>query len=327
MACHLYSADLNPESMTTTADPTAGEKNNLIIFNKETAMRLKNNPDGRRRRDGDRTCRTRRAWLGRRRQDHLLAGAPRSSIRILSGGTKDIEASSLIVEPLARFDQTGAMVPYLAEEIPTVENGGVSEDLTSITWKLKEGLLWSDGTPVTSADVKFTAEYCMAPDGGCAQSAKFDGVASIDTPDERTIVVNFTGPKPVPYAAFVGAQSPIIQAAQFKDCLGAKAQECTSANFGPVGTGPFVVTDFKPNDVITMKANENFRDPAKPAFATLTFKGGGDAAAAGRAVMETGEYDYAWNLQLAPRRESPRWPKAARERRSPASARWSSASR
>jgi len=218
----------------------------------------------------------------------------------LSGGTKDIESASLIVEPLARFDQTGALVAWLAEEIPTVENGGVSADLTSITWKLKEGLLWSDGTPVTSADVKFTADYCMAPDGGCAQSAKFDGVASIDTPDERTIVVHFNAPKPVPYAAFVGGQSPIIQAAQFKDCLGAKAQECTAANFGPIGTGPFVVTDFKPNDVITMKANDNYRDPAKPAFATLTFKGGGDAAAAGRAVMETGEYDYAWNLQLAP---------------------------
>ncbi len=218
----------------------------------------------------------------------------------LSGGTKDIEASSLIVEPLARFDETGALVPYLVDEIPTVENGGVAADLTSITWKLKEGLKWSDGTPVTSADAKFTAEYCMAPDGGCAQSAKFDGVKSVDTPDERTIVVTFTGPKPVPYAAFVGAQSPLLQAAQFKDCLGAKAQECTSANFGPIGTGPFVVTDFKPNDVITMKANDNYRDPAKPAFATLTFKGGGDAASAGRAVLETGEYDYAWNLQLAP---------------------------
>ena len=218
----------------------------------------------------------------------------------LSGGTKDIEAASLVVEPLARFNEKGALVHYLVDEIPTVENGGVAADLTSITWKLKEGLKWSDGTPVTSADAKFTAEYCMAPDGGCAQSAKFDGVESVETPDERTIVVNFTGPKPVPYAAFVGAQSPLIQAAQFKDCLGAKAQECTDANFGPIGTGPFVVTDFKPNDVITMKANDNYRDPAKPAFATLTFKGGGDAASAGRAVLETGEYDYAWNLQLAP---------------------------
>mgnify|MGYP003633834689 FL=1 len=218
----------------------------------------------------------------------------------LSGGTKDIESSSMILEPLARFDQNGALVPWLVDELPTVENGGVSADLTSITWKIKEGLTWSDGTPFTSADVKFTADYCMAPDGGCAQSAKFDGVESIETPDERTVIVKFTGPKPVPYAAFVGAQSPIIQKAQFENCLGAKAQECTEANFGPIGTGAFVVTDFKPNDVIIMKANENYRDAAKPAFATVTFKGGGDAAAAGRAVMETGEFDYAWNLQLAP---------------------------
>ena len=70
----------------------------------------------------------------------------------LSNGTKDIEAASLVLEPLARFDETGQLVPYLAAEIPTLENGGVSEDLTSITWKLKDGLLWSDGTPVTARD-------------------------------------------------------------------------------------------------------------------------------------------------------------------------------
>ncbi|MCU0853903.1 MAG: peptide ABC transporter substrate-binding protein, partial [Rhodobacteraceae bacterium] len=218
----------------------------------------------------------------------------------LSGGTKDIESASMIIEPLGRYDQDGNMVPYLAESIPTVENGGVSEDLTTITWKLKPGLLWSDGTPVTSADVVFTAEYCMHPEGGCAQGAKFDGVASVEAIDDLTVKVTFTGPKPVPYGPFMGGQSPIIQAAQFANCLGAAAPTCTDANFMPIGTGPFRVTDFKPNDVISMEANPNYRDPAKPAFATVTFKGGGDAAAAGRAVLETGEFDYAWNLQLAP---------------------------
>ncbi|MCP5086594.1 MAG: peptide ABC transporter substrate-binding protein [Rhodobacteraceae bacterium] len=218
----------------------------------------------------------------------------------LSGGTKDVESSSLVIEPLGRYDQDGALVPFLAEEIPTVANGGVSEDLTSITWKLKSGLKWSDGTPVTSADVKFTAEYCMHPEGGCAQASFFEGVVSIEELDELTTKVTFNQPKPNPYGPFMGGQSPIIQAAQFADCLGAKAPECTGANFGPIGTGPFVVTDFRPNDVIQMKANEHYRDPAKPAFATLTFKGGGDATAAGRAVMETGEFDYAWNMQLAP---------------------------
>ncbi|MGB5864038.1 MAG: peptide ABC transporter substrate-binding protein [Sulfitobacter sp.] len=218
----------------------------------------------------------------------------------LSGGTKDLEAASLVVEPLGRYDETGTPVAFLAEEIPTVENGGVSEDLTSITWKIKEGMVWSDGSPLTSADVKFTAEYCMHPEGGCAQGAKFDGVESVEAIDDLTVKVTFNSPKPNPYGPFMGAQSPIIQAAQFADCLGARAPECTEANFNPIGTGPFVVTDFRPNDVIQMVANENFREAGKPAFSNLTFKGGGDAAAAGRSVMETGEFDYAWNMQLAP---------------------------
>ncbi|RMH44259.1 MAG: peptide ABC transporter substrate-binding protein [Alphaproteobacteria bacterium] len=218
----------------------------------------------------------------------------------LSGGTKDIEAASLVIEPLARYDQDGNMVPWLAEEIPTVENGGVASDLTSITWKLKPGLVWSDGSPVTAEDVKFTADYCMNEEMGCAQGSKFQGVKSVEVVDELTVKVTFEGPKPFPYGPFVGAQSPIIQKAQFENCTGAKAPSCTDANFGPIGTGPFRVTEFRPNDVIQMEANPNYRDPNKPAFATLTFKGGGDAAAAGRAVLETGEFDYAWNLQLAP---------------------------
>jgi peptide/nickel transport system substrate-binding protein len=226
--------------------------------------------------------------------------APSIMTPYLSGGTKDLEAASLVIEPLARYNEVGEMVPWLAEVVPTVENGGVSEDLKQITWKLKEGLLWSDGTPVTSADAKFTWEYCTAEGGGCAQSEKFLDVVSIETPDDLTIVVNFGVAKPFPYGPFVGAQAPIIQAAQFADCLGPKAPECTEANFAPIGTGPFVVTDFRPNDVITLAANENYREEGKPAFATVTFKGGGDATAAGRSVFETGEFDYAWNLQLAP---------------------------
>jgi peptide/nickel transport system substrate-binding protein len=218
----------------------------------------------------------------------------------LSGGTKDVESASMIIEPLARYDQDGNLVPWLVEDIPTVGNGGVSEDLTQITWKITPGILWSDGTPFTSADVLFTYEYCTHPEGGCAQVTKFEGVESVETPDELTVVVNFSGPTPNPYGPFVGGESPIIQAAQFADCLGARAPECTEENFNPIGTGPFVVTEFRPNDVITMAANENYREEGKPAFATVNFKGGGDATAAGRAVMETGEFDYAWNLQLAP---------------------------
>ena len=86
----------------------------------------------------------------------------------LSNGTKDIESSSLIIEPLARYNQDGVMVPYLVTSIPTLGNGGVSADQKSITWNLDPAIVWSDGTPLTSADVKFTYDYCMDPNGGCA---------------------------------------------------------------------------------------------------------------------------------------------------------------
>ena len=218
----------------------------------------------------------------------------------LSNGTKDIQAASLVIEPLARYDENGDMVPYLAAEIPTVENGGVSQDLMTITWKLKDGLLWSDGSPVTSEDVVFTWKYCTDPKGGCAQLSNFSDVTKVEAVDPQTVKVTFGVPKPFPYGPFVGGQSPIIQAKQFADCLGEKAPECTEANTKPIGTGPFMVTDFKANDVVLLAANPNYRDPAKPAFATLVLKGGGDAASAARSVLETGEYDYAWNTQVEP---------------------------
>jgi peptide/nickel transport system substrate-binding protein len=218
----------------------------------------------------------------------------------LSGGTKDVESSSLVLEPLARYDQDGSMVPWLAAEIPTVDNGGVSADLKSITWKIKPGVVWSDGTPLTAEDAVFTWQYCTAEGGGCQQATAFENVANVEAVDAGTIKVTFDIAKPFPYGPFVGAQSPIIQKAQFKDCVGAKATECTAQNFGPIGTGPFVVKEFKANDVVVYEANPNYRDPAKPAFQTVLFKGGGDAAAAARSVLETGEFDYAWNMQVEP---------------------------
>ncbi|PTE13238.1 peptide ABC transporter substrate-binding protein [Pseudogemmobacter blasticus] len=229
--------------------------------------------------------------------------APSTLNAYLSSGTKDVEVGSLVLEGLAGFNEKGEVIPRLVESIPTVENGGVSADLKQITWKLKPGLLWSDGTAVTSKDAKFTYEYCTHPDGGCAQAARYEGIASIETPDDLTVVINFTDPKPNPYTAFVGATSPILQAAQFANCLGAAASTCTEQNFKPIGTGPFKVVDFKVNDVVQLEANPNYRDPAKPAFATMTVKGGGDAQAAARAVMETGEFDYAWNTQINPEQQ------------------------
>jgi len=226
--------------------------------------------------------------------------APSTMNPNLSGGTKELEASSVVIEPLARYDEKGNLLPWLAVEIPTVGNGGVAKDLTSITWKIKKGIKWSDGSAFTADDAVFTYEYCTNPDTGCTQTNYYSDIQSVKALDRHTVKITFTVAKPFPYAAFVGYNSPILQKAQFAGCQGTKAQECTEQNFHPIGTGPFKVVDFKPNDVIVFEANPNYRDASKPAFGRLVFKGGGDATSAARAVLETGEMDYAWNLQVEP---------------------------
>ncbi len=226
--------------------------------------------------------------------------APSTLNPFLSGGVKDVAAASIIVEPLAHYDEKAEIVPILADHVPSLANGEISADLTTITWKLKKGVVWSDGTPFTSADVVFSANYCMDPQGGCQYAQNFTDVKNVEAIDDLTVKVTFRVAKPFPFGPFVGSQSPIIQKAQFKDCTGPKVPQCSEQNYHPIGTGPFKVIDFKPNDVVSYTANPLYRDPAKPAFATVTLKGGGDPVSAARAVLQTGEFDYAWNLQVEP---------------------------
>ncbi|MEE9415649.1 MAG: peptide ABC transporter substrate-binding protein, partial [Acidimicrobiales bacterium] len=220
----------------------------------------------------------------------------------LSGGSKDVLAASLVLEPLAQIDPSGALVPTLATEIPTVENGGISEDLTTITWTLQDGLVWSDGSPVTSEDVVFSWEYCTDETTGCTSLSTFAGVTAVDAVDDLTVTITFDSPTTYPFLAFVGGQSVIIQKAQFAECIGEAAVSCSDQNFAPIGTGPFMITELRPEDTVLYDFNPNYRDNAegKPFFGTVEIKGGGDAEASARSVLEIGEADYAWNLQVPP---------------------------
>lgn len=218
----------------------------------------------------------------------------------LSTGTKDFHAASLVLEPLMWYDPDGVSVPALAAEVPTLENGGISEDLTTITYKLKEGVLWSDGTPFTADDVVFTWQYCTDPAMPCASISNYEGVTNVEAVDPLTVKITFDAPKPFPYGPFNGNLSPVVQKAQFTPCMGAKAPECSEANTMPIGTGPYKVKEFRANDIVIYEANPNFRIADEPHFAEVDLKGGGDAAAAARAVLETGEVDWAWNLQVEP---------------------------
>lgn len=233
--------------------------------------------------------------------------APTMANPYVAGGTKDVDASALILEPLANYNEEGRLAPRLAEKIPTVDNGGVSTDMTTITWKLKEEILWSDGTPLTVEDVIFTHRYlCSLP--GTEDVCELVPIGNVDPVEDSplSIRITFTAPVIYPYTLFVGASYPILQKAQFANCVGEAAQGCNTENLYPVGTGPYKITDFtisepdaETTSVLTYETNEHFRATER-LFPKVIIKGGGDAVTAARAVLEKGEADYAWNLQIDP---------------------------
>src|SRR5262245_62248734 len=78
-------------------------------------------------------------------------------------GTKDQDGSRIFYEPLAAFDPDGNLVPILAAEIPSIQNGAVTKDGKSVTWKLKKNVVWHDGKPFTADDIVFNWEYAADP--------------------------------------------------------------------------------------------------------------------------------------------------------------------
>ena len=224
--------------------------------------------------------------------------APTILNRHQATGTKDADASRLVTEPLASFGKDGLPVANgLAAEIPTAANGGVSTDFTTVTWKLRTGVKWSDGTPFTADDVAATFTYQCDEKSAASTIDRCEGVKSVTAKDANTVVVTYKEPQPFYYQWGVGDAGTILQKAQYANCLGAKAKDC-AADQKPIGTGPYKVREFKAGDVVTYDLNENFRDPNKPFFKSVTFKGGGDATSAARAAFQTGDVDYAWNLQV-----------------------------
>lgn len=215
----------------------------------------------------------------------------------LSTGLKDAEASRITLEPLASFGNDGEMVLFLAAEEPTLENGGLSEDGRTVTWRLRSDVTWSDGTPFTAADVVFTYEFLTNPEVGATSASGYEVVESVEALDDTTVQVTFKEPNPAWFLVFMGPSGMILPQHVYADYNGANVRQAP-ANLMPVGTGPYRVAEFKPGDVIIYDPNPHYRDADTLAFERIELKGGGDAASAARAVMQTGDADFAYNVQV-----------------------------
>jgi peptide/nickel transport system substrate-binding protein len=214
----------------------------------------------------------------------------------LSIGVKDGDGSRIFYEPLISFDPEGNFVPVLATEVPTLQNGGVAKDGLSVTWKIKKNVQWHDGKPLTADDFVFTWEYAADPATTAVSVGNYKDIARIEKLDASTIKIVYKAPNPAWFQTF-GGTACVIPKHVFEPFKGAKAREAP-ANLKPVGTGPYRILDFKPGDLIRAELNPNYHEPNWPFFDHLELKGGGDAVSAARAVIQTGEYDFAWNIQV-----------------------------
>lgn len=211
-------------------------------------------------------------------------------------GTKDQDGSRVFYEPLASWDPDGNLSPVLAAEAPSVENGGVAKDGLSVTWKLKQGVKWHDGQPFTADDCVFNWKYASDPATAATTIGSYKDVNVVKI-DDFTVRVEFEKPTPFWADAFVGVNGMILPKHIFEPFTGAKSREAP-ANLAPVGTGPYLFVGFNPGDLVQGKLNPNYHLENRPYFDTFELKGGGDAVSAARAVMQTGEYDFAWNMQV-----------------------------
>src|SRR5437870_2706226 len=215
-----------------------------------------------------------------------------------ANGTKDQDACRIFYEPLASYDPDGNVIPVLAAETPSVQNGAVAKDGMSVTWKLKKNVVWHDGKPFTADDVVFNWEYVMDPATAAVTIGPYRDIVRIDKLDSHTVKIVFKSPTPFWSAPFCGAANGVIVPKHlFQAFKGDKSREAPT-NLKPVGTGPYKFVDFKPGDIVRGELNPNYHVPNRPFFDQVEMKGGGDAIGAARAVIQTGEYDYAWNMQV-----------------------------
>jgi peptide/nickel transport system substrate-binding protein len=211
-------------------------------------------------------------------------------------GTKDQDGSRLFYEPLAGWDGDGNLRPILAEAIPGREDGTLAADGKSVTWKLKKGVSWHDGKPFTADDVVFTWEYSKNPATATVTVGSYKDVV-VEKVDDHTVVVKFPQPTPFWADAFVASAGSIIPQHLFADYIGDKSRDAPT-NLKPVGTGPYKFKDFKPGDMVAGVINTAYHMENRPYFDAIEMKGGGDAVSAARGVLQTGEFDFGWNMQV-----------------------------
>ncbi len=171
-----------------------------------------------------------------------------------------------LFDALWKTTEGGDFAPNLATEIPTVGNGGISQDGLSYTVHLKRGITWHDGAPFTSRDVIFAWKLVMNPNFAAFSRTGYDQIETMTAPDAYTVKFRLK----TPYAPLFALLSdtyfvPAHIYSQFRDL------NHNSFDEHPIGTGPFRWGQRAPGDHISLSANKVYHGPG-PYLDAVVFK-------------------------------------------------------
>ncbi|MCB1133607.1 MAG: peptide ABC transporter substrate-binding protein, partial [Verrucomicrobiae bacterium] len=214
-----------------------------------------------------------------------------------STGSKDVLGGSLVYEPLLNYLPDSSLLPNLVKDVPSIENGLLAEDLTSVTYNLVEGIFWNDGTPFTAHDVVATWAWIVNPESAATTSGSYASIANVEAIDDLTVTITFAQSNLAWFLPFTGTNVGVVYPKHILE-LGEEGR--VTLRTAPVGTGPYKVESFVEGDNAQLVINDYYREPNKPFFATVNLKGNVTSDAAARGVIQLGEWDFAWNPQVSP---------------------------
>ena len=194
----------------------------------------------------------------------LIPEDPPSFNAVVGDTGYDGLAMNLVMLGLTGVDPEGNIYTELAEELPTIENGGVRVDeeagTMDVTWKLRQDVLWADGTPVTANDVVFTWEAIANPDTGIWVRGS-DYVDGLEKIDDQTVVFHYNSLYPG-YLVQLGGEQLVVWPAHYcKPEEGFTAWECARQ---PLSNGPFILKEWMVGDHMTFERNPNYFEAGKP---------------------------------------------------------------
>jgi peptide/nickel transport system substrate-binding protein len=197
------------------------------------------------------------------------------------------EVLAFTVEGLTRVFPDGTRQPILVVEIPTVQNGGVSADGKTVTFKLKEGLKFSDGAPLTCDDVKFTWQAVMTPESGVRSTTGYSDIEQIECPNPTTAVLRFKN--------FFAPYLTLFERGVLPKSAGdPKNMQNWTYNRKPIGTGPFVIDEWVADSHVTLSRNPNYREKDKPYLDQVVIRIVPSSAVAVQLLL-SGDVDIMWN--------------------------------